>query len=161
MGCKGCPEKNKNLSFDKYGNPVIEGSPPNDTPTPNKDSAMGDYEKEVYEQTLLKGRKDITYKEYVAGKAIHRDRGRALGDNVIKNLSDDYKRIQIDELVGVVNSEEVHRLSPTQALVMLHELVHHKDYQKIIVEFTNLSEQVDTKYAELVKNKITTFWEPK
>ena len=164
MSCRGCPEKNKNLKFDRYGNPIVEGEEPKqevvNTPTA-KDSAMGEYEKEIYEQATLKTRNNITYKDYVREKNHHKDKTRTISEAVIKNFSDDYKRIQVDELISVFNNEEVHRLSPTQALVMLHELVHHKDYQKIIAEFTNLPEQVDKKYKELMSNNIIINWSPK
>jgi hypothetical protein len=162
MGCKGCPEKNKNIQVDKYGNPVLPGqeNQQNNTFKESKE-ALAEYEKEVYNQSLLKTKANITYKEYVNGKAEHRKKSKDLGDSILKSFSDDFKRIQVDELIAVVNNEEVHRLSPTQALVMLYELVHHKDYQKIISEFTNLNEQVDKKYQELMNNKIITSWNPK
>lgn len=159
MGCKGCPERNEKLRFDRYGNPIPKEEPVSSAES--IDSAMSSYEKEVYEQTTLKNRSNTTYKEYVLGKEEHRKKTREIGNNIIKSFSDDYKRIQVDELVSVFNNEEVHRLSPTQALVMLYELVHHKDYQKIISEFEGLSEQVDLKYKMLMDNRINVRWSPK
>lgn len=159
MGCKGCPERSERLKFDRYGNPIVDGEP-KEKDLPSVESAMSSYEKEVYNQTMLKNRSNVTYKEYVKGKEEHRKRTRDIGNDVIKSFSDDYKRIQVDELIAVYNNEEVHRLSPTQALVMLYELVHHKDYQKIIEEFVGLNEIVDKKYKQLMDDRINVNWSP-
>ncbi len=79
----------------------------------------------------------------------------------MEGFSDDYKRIQIDELISVYNHEFVHvKLTPSQALVALYEFVHNPTYQKIIDEFTGLREQVDLRYAELMKNKLEIKWQP-
>jgi hypothetical protein len=153
MGCRGCPEKSGS-KVDRYGNPLNE----NHT---HANSSMGDYEKEVYAHNDLRFRENMTYRDYKKEKEAHRKKTREMSDQIAKSFSDDYKRIQIDELIAVVNNEEVHRLSPTQSLAMLYELTHHADYQKIVDEFEGLREQVDALYNELMKNKIKVSWNPK
>jgi hypothetical protein len=147
MGCKGCSDHSENPGvFDSRG---------------NKKNIMEQYEEEVYSNNKdkqLKG--NMPYTEYKKKKSIFRNKSYTEGDAIIKTFSEDYKRIQVDELIAVYNNEEVHRLCPTQALVMLHELVHHRDYQKVINEFLGLREQVDTKYEELMKQRINVVWKP-
>jgi hypothetical protein len=158
MGCRGCPEKSRNLRVDRHGNPIPEVK---ENIPQQGSSTMSDYEKEVYNQASNVRKEAMNYRDYIREKKIQRDKTREISDTVVKTFSDDYKRIQIDELISVFNNEEVHRLSPTQSLVMLYELVHHAEYQKIIDEFESLKEQVDIKYKSLMDQKIITTWRPK
>jgi len=151
MSCPGCPEKSKGLpNVDSRGN-IIDNH-----------SEMGNYEKEVYntKPSNAKPIQNMTYAEYMKGREEVQKRSRKLGDEMVKKFTPDYKRIQIQELIDIYNHEEVSRLTPTQALVGLWELVHHKEYQNIIMEFENLSEQVDKKYLELIEDKIIIKWKP-
>lgn len=142
MGCGNCKDKRKALNVDSRGNQIVENNPP-----PKKEKSQ-------------RIQKDITYKEYIEQKEDIRKKTKIESDNITRTLSDDTKRIMIDNLVGIYNGEEVSplRLAPEQALMSLWNIVHNEDYISIVNEFNGLREQVDTLYEELKNKKIKLFW---
>lgn len=144
MGCSGCGKKDvqSKMNVDKHGVPIESRAAMENTGAPD-----------IY---------TMSYVEYTKRRDEFRAKARDIGNKKIESLSDDYKRIQIDELVSVYNHDEVHfKLTPTQALIALWEFAHHPAYTKIFDEFEGLREQIDTKHAELMANKISLKWSPK
>lgn len=140
MGCAGCGSRDTNsANVDKRG----VGKPAMETENKTEDAY------------------NMSYAEYVQQRSGFRARAREIGNEKIKTLSDDYKRIQIDELLSVYNHDEVHfKLTPSQALMALWEFAHHPGYEKIFDEFKGLREAVDKKYEELKNNRIEVTWKP-
>jgi len=153
MGCGNCPGAPKNTSVDKHGNYIGE-------------SEISEKEKQTQEviaksRGLVDEALNMSYPEYIKRKDEWRAYTRKAGKEKITTYSDDYKRILIEELVGVYNLDEVSfKLTPEQALVALYEFTHNKDYQKVINEFEGLREQIDMRYEEIKNKKINIKWKP-
>jgi len=154
MGCNTCPGAGTpSTQYDKRGNVSTK-------------NAMEQQDEEMHKRALADNKepvesKFLSYAEYKHKRAEFRKASKRVGDDTVKEFSEEYKRIQIDELISVFNHDEVHfRLTPTQALVALWELSHLPDYQKVINEFKGLRENVDKKYALLKQDNIPIIWEP-
>jgi len=146
MGCNGCGGE-KEKKFDSRGNVI--GAP-----------ELGRAEAKQHNAVAQEAR-EMSYAEYLAKRHEFRENNRQMGNEKVTEFSDEYKRIQVDELVSVYNHDEVHfKLTPTQALAALWEFCHHPSYQKVIGEFKGLSEQIDIKYAELKKDRLDLKWSP-
>jgi len=148
MACNGCGDKASTNKYDRHGNVV--GS-----------AEFVGQEHQVEEANIAAQARELSYSEYRKMRNEFRENSRKKGNEKVKEFSNDYKRIQIDELIAVYNHDEVHfKLTPSQALVALWEFVHHPDYQYIINEFDGLREQVDLKYSKLKEDKILIKWKP-
>ena len=146
-----CPECNKSidktLQVDRRGN-VISGASMDDRP-----------EKRFRPKELPADLKNQTYQQYIKEKSIAREYGKKIGNDAIKTFSTDHKRIQIKELIDVVNHEDGGPLSPTQALQALYDFSKLNEYEKIFDEFSGLKERVLCLYNKLIKdNKIEVEW---
>src|SRR4030042_6768289 len=132
MGCTNCGS-DKTKKYDSRGNVI--GTPELNQPQPN---------------SVAQEARELTYAEFKVKRDQFRNNTTKLGNTKVAEFSEDYKRIQIDELISVYNHDEVHfKLTPSQALVALWQFAHHPEYQKVFNEFEGLREQVDTKYALL------------
>lgn len=153
MGCRGCGPGDKGSEYDKHGNRM-------EHPAEVQERARHAEHRRAH-GTARDQARELSYAEYTRRRAEFREQARVVRDKAIAEFSDDYKRIQIDELISVYNLEEVHfKLTPEQALVALWEFVHDKGYQKVIDEFEGLREAIDKRYVELQKNKIELKWRP-
>jgi hypothetical protein len=151
MGCSTCPKPKKAENLDKHGNPISEA----------EKEELRRHTNVQREQNMAEEILNMSYTEYINRRKKWRDNTRAMGQEKIQSFSEDYKRIQIEELVSVYNLEEVHfKLTPDQALAALHEFIHNPVYSRVVDEFEGLREQVDKKYAELMSNRINIKWRP-
>lgn len=102
---------------------------------------------------------DMTYVEYRKVKSEYIDQKKAVAGVVARSRSEDFKRIQIHDLVMIYNYEEFSPyISPHQAIVALWELSHDKAFTKVFDEFSGLSEQVDLRYKEIKDKNIKLNW---
>ena len=153
MGCNGCPGDPKNTTYDKDGNVMNH---PAEAVDRARHEDHGRAHASVREQA-----RQMPYTEYLRLRKEFREKARVLRDGAVKEFTEDYKRIQIDELLSVYNLDEVHfKLTPDQALIALWEFSHDAAYQNVISEFEGLREAIDVKHAELQKNKIEIKWKP-
>lgn len=148
MSCKGCTGNKEEKKYDSRGNVI--GTP-----------EMKQRANEQQQHAHAHEARELSYTEYLSKRAEFRAESKAVGNQKVLEFSDDYRRIQIDELISVFNLDEVHfKLTPSQALVALWEFAHHPAYQKVFDEFEGLREQVDIKYSELKSNNIKLKWKP-
>ncbi|KKL56001.1 hypothetical protein LCGC14_2249760 [marine sediment metagenome] len=151
MVCSGCREKKENRIMDRRGNLI------------NQERDNMEKHEKVHKEHLIRGISD-SFLHYRKAKNAAKQVAEKMRDDFITTLTDDQKRIQIAELIGIFNYEEVSggqkMLAPSQALAALWDIVHHVAYAQVVGEFKGLSEQVDTKYEELLENKINISWSP-
>ena len=154
MSCRGCPDDDRSVKkYDKTGNEMNH-------PAEQK-------EREIHEQhrhehpSMQDMARAMTYKEYKKRKSDFRADARELRNKTVVQFTEDYKRIQIEELLAVHNLEEVHfKLTPEQAVVALWEFTRDKEYTNVIDEFEGLREAIDRRHSEIMKNKIELKWRP-
>lgn len=154
MACNGCDDnKTTNKKYDKTGNVMNH-------PAEQLENERSQGPKHTHESSMDQAQ-NMKYSEYKQLRKTFRESARNQRDEIVKQFTEDYKRIQIDELISVYNLEEVHfKLTPDQALVALWEFAHDAIYQKVIDEFEGLREQVDIKYDQIIKNKLELKWKP-
>ena len=140
MGCQGCPEKPHNTNRDRLGN------------IKDTESDMDKYEQKLSHSDGPA--QDITYDDYIRIKKERREEVVKRGEVEINKLTKDQRKITVSELVSIYNHDELGRMTPTQALVALKELMQFKAYKDTIMEFEGLEEQIEGKYKELMENKI-------
>lgn len=149
MGCDNCPGSKKPENVDKRGN--IKNT-----------RAELDDRKERMAPYLIPTNpvlESITFEEYVAQKTIYRKQAEAMSSKAVNSFSDDYKRIQIQELIDVVNHEDASPLSPSQALKALNVLSYMDGYKNVFEEFSGLTERVHDLYERIIENnKIKYKW---
>lgn len=154
MGCNGCPgADNKVSEVDKRGNPLFKKTK----------AELEDRPDEKFEppKPLPQDLKDMSYEQYVQEKNTAREYGKKMSNDAVRNFSMDHKRIQIKELIDVVNHKDGGPLSPTQALQALYDFCSMSEYVPIFAEFKGLEERVKTLYKKLVEdNKIYVEWSP-
>ena len=148
MGCNGCLENDTKKEIDSRGNVIGQAELKNE-------------EIKKHQNPIAQEAREMSYAEYIIKRTEFRDANKIAGNKKVSEFSDEYKRIQIDELVSVYNHDEVHfKLTPSQALVALWEFCHHPAYQKVFSEFEGLNEQIDKKFSELKKESIHLKWKP-
>jgi len=154
MACNGCNDSTTtNKKYDKTGN--VMQHPAEQLENERKRGHKNSHESNMDQAQNMK------YSEYIQLRKTFRENARAQRNEIVKQFTDDYKRIQIDELISVYNLEEVHfKLTPDQALVALWEFAHDAVYKKVIDEFEGLREIIDIKYDQLMKNKLDLKWKP-
>ncbi len=150
MGCSGCPGNEKSARYDSRGNVIgIPESAEVGTPPPPQ-PPNGNPGDEV---------REMRYQEYTVERDAFREASRKAGDEKVTEFSEDYKRIQIDELISVYNHEEVHfKLTPSQALMALWEFSSHPVYAKVFSEFEGLRERVVEEYEKIKAKRIEIKW---
>lgn len=147
MSCDNCPGSKKPDNVDKRGNIIgekaeMQGKAPSPHLVPTHP---------VLEQ--------FTFEEYITQKTIHRKQAETESNKAVKSFSEEYKKIQIQELIDVVNHEDASPLSPTQAIKALKALSEVEEYKNTFTFFSGLLEQVDSLYEKLVENnKIKIKW---
>jgi len=154
MGCRSCPDSDKNQAVDKHGNPVERNPVIGQAQISVKEPAAHKHPNTAIEQA-----RELTYAEYIAMRNHWRAESKLIGQEKIQTFTEDYKRIQLEELVSVYNLDEVHfKLSPTQALSALYEFANNSVYDNVFSEFEGLKEQIIEKFEEFKKNRITLKW---
>ena len=150
MGCNGCPGK-ETSDVDKRGNVFKD-----------EKAAMEDRPEENYKpKELPPDLKNMPYQTYIKEKSAARNYGKKMGLDAVRTFSTEHKRIQIKELIDVVNHEDGGPLSPTQALQALFDFSNLEEYTIIFNEFVGLKQQVTELYKRLVEsNKISVEWRP-
>jgi len=160
MSCNGCPDKDKDTPFaDKKGNVKNKDGTANKAAVnePKKSSSAPTPDMIPTHPQL----ENMSYADYLVQKTIFREKAKGVSDNAVKQFSLDYKRIQVQELIDVVNHEDAGPLSPTQALQALHSLASLDDYKSVFNEFSGLQESIDKLYSELIDSKkIKAQWKP-
>lgn len=151
MGCRGCPGgSSKSPTMDKRGN-IKEGQ-----------AELSNRPEEQFKpKDLPPDLKNMTYEKYVLEKKAAREYGDKIGAEHVETFSMDYKRIQIQELIDVVNHLDGGPLSPTQALQALFDFSNMSVYKKVFDEFPGLKSRVNELYNKLIlDNKIIVEWSP-
>lgn len=156
MVCPNCGKKDRH---------DIERTPADNIP--GTDSALGlksDVEADFIRRLKKVDEKfpdpmKLSYKEYIKEREQYVREKKSIAEEMVSERSEDFKRIQIHDLVMIFNYEEFSPyITPHQAIVALWEFSHSKSFNKIFDEFEGLREQVDLRYKELKDKNITLLW---
>jgi hypothetical protein len=146
MGCRGCPDKSNINTLDSRGNPVV--------------GKAAISEEDFSNLKKPKPLSEMGYQEYVSERNLMREQTRAASKVVVGGFSNDYKRIQLQQMIDIANFEEMGHLTPDQAISALWEMIHTEEYGMVAREFHSLYEEVDKRYEELKKRRLSVFWKP-
>ena len=154
MSCKDCGQKKVN----RHGTPTVKYGGAETVAEQTVSAAQGfspdtkgtSQANDFYSDQLL------TYKELKERNEAQRVLVRAEGEKAIRQMTQDMRRIYVEQMVGVANGDLVSSspMSMDQAVLVLYDLLKREDFQHVSEIYPNLFSQVESKWKTIMSNRI-------